>query len=542
MYPEGLFVLTSTQHSEIPDILLGSVFHRRDVLLGSQGLADYLRRHPAADVREFSEGRFILVRNEGGRVVIKTDDLAQDTVYYFSDASRDRAYWAVSNSLLALTRQLRYDGFSPGFHEAATLGFFAGNQSLWGGQPLSLNTLVDGVRFIPAGRHLEIAPGGLPQVTLSPTRADRQGLDYAEGLMEYVRDVQGRVQALVSHGYRFNLGLSGGIDSRMNFALMRPFLNPDSVRVHSNQQRSEDFEVVRKIQGHYDFPIDGFASRNGRNSGRDNVMTWMSGVLGAYLPVRMPMRNRNISSTFNVHGGNFRAGIYHIQPLKKRAKNLARHFDSREQAEKVEREFYGFFDSVGVDVDDPIALDHHYINTRARFHYGLNWYRQLDQPLFTPHLSRQLFDLYHRLKPEQQEGEKLIYDLLSLTDPDLIDFPFDSPQKGFSDAVRRQRSSLSPQDLAARGVPDFEVHGALSPAEAGEDHPEAEAEFMALVDEKVRYHAAGLKGSSAEIDGVIAELDEHAKLSGDSATHRYTGLIVTLGEFSEILGKPPLTR
>lgn len=537
MYPEGLFVLTSARQAETPDLLLGSVFHRQSAILGSQGFTEYLRDNPSADARELSEGRFILVRNERGRLVVKTDDLAQDTVYYFSDTSRGTPYWALSNSLLALARQLRFDGFSPGFHEAATLGFFAGNQSLWGGQPLSLNTLVDGVRFIPAGRHLEIEAGDVPRVVLSPRAGDDR--DYAEGLMDYVRDVQGRVKALVEHGYHFNLGLSGGIDSRMNFALLRPFLSPESVRVHSNRNHAEDFEVVRQIQEHFDFPIDGFASRNGRNSGRDNVMTWMSGVLGVYLPLRMPMRDRNITNTFNVHGGNFRAGIYHIQPLEKRAKNLARHFASRDQANLVEREFYGFFESLDVDVRDPIALDHHYINTRARFHYGLNWYRQLDQPLFTPHLSRQLFDLYHRLTPEEQEGEKLIFDVLSLTDPELIDFPFDSPQKGFSDAVRQQRSTLSPRDLAARDVSEFRVYGALAPAEPGEDHPDAEGEFLALIDDKVAYHAARLQGSSAMLDATIDDIDRHAEISGSRATHRSASLIVTIGEFSDILGKTP---
>ncbi|WP_110666706.1 hypothetical protein [Salinicola halophilus] len=538
MYPEGLFVLTSASQSQTPNRLLGSVFYRESVILGNDGLAEYLHHHPEADVREFSEGRFILVRNVRGKVTVKTDDLAQDTVYYFSDTSRSAPYWVISNSMLALARQLRYDGFSPSFHEAATLGFFAGNQSLWGGQPLSSNMLIDGVRFIPAGRYLEIEPGGLPRVVRSPSRG-ASGEGYAEGLVNYVRDIQGRVKALTEQGYRFNLGLSGGIDSRMNFALMRPFLQPERVRVHSNQNRSEDYEVVRQIQQHFDFPIDGFASRQGRNSGQDNVMTWMSGVLGAYLPLRMPMRDRNISHTFNVHGGNFRAGIYHIQPLEKRAKNLARHFPSKDKAALVEREFYGFFDSIDVDVQDPIALDHHYINTRARFHYGLNWYRQLDQPLFTPHLSRRLFDLYHRLTPQEQEGEKLIFDVLSLTDPSLINFPFDSPQKGFSQAVREQRSPLSPRDLAAVDLPDFRVYGTLARAEPGEDHPDAETEFLAMVDEKVVQHATRLKDSGPMLDAAIEEVEKHARLSGTRASHRYAALIVTLGEFANILGKSP---
>ena len=540
MSPHGLFVMSSRSHMQNRFTLTGTIFLDDAVVLSGDGLNAYLEASPEADIRRFEEGRFILIEDAGDRAVVKTDALAQDTVYYFTSKANDTFYWAVSNSLLALTQRIRDDGFNPGFDYAGTLSFFAGNQSLWGGQPLSLRTLVNGARFVPAGAHLELTRGKHPSLEVVTSPVPASSHDYARALSRYVQLMRGRIAALIDAGYRFNLGLSGGIDSRMNFALMLPFLDHDAVRIHSNKNRVEDFEVVQQIQKHYGFKIKGFPSKLQRDSGADVYNAWKYGTQGVYLPLRVPLRASYVSDIFNVHGGNFRAGIYHVQPLEKRVKSLTKNFSSKAQAQVVQNEFLDFFKTVGVDIKDPIALDHHYINTRARFHYGLNWFRQFDQPLFTPHLSKALFDIYHRLEPWQQEGEQLIHDILQLTDPALIDFPFDSPEKGFSDRVIDETPPLAP---ISADIPQMKVYGRL-PAmpEREEDHPDTAETFERLLNEDIEDAMIKMAGIAPIIDAAIEEIKEH-KTSGRSVgRHRYAGLIIALARYSSLLDDTPLRK
>ncbi|MGM8851518.1 hypothetical protein ACS8E6_13525 [Salinicola halophyticus] len=532
-----IFILTSRDSGAPRTLLLGLAYHGDCIINGTAGLKCFLRDKPDFDVRELREGRFLLVRESAGKTTVKTDDLAQNSIFMYraQDAS---GYWAISNSLLTLVDKLKEDGIAVGFHRAGVLSFFVGNQSMWGGQPLSLNTLIEGVTIVPAGCHLEITRQHSQSPSLNligpPAAQDIPSDEYADRLLHYVRQTRARIEALASCGVEFNVGLSGGMDSRFNLGLINA-MRSDSlpIRVRSDASKKQDLPVAQELAAHYGIELKGFVDRGwGEQSDPyDAYALWQQAYLGVYLPAQTPHGLASERSRFTLHGGNFKDRSYRRQSVKKRARTIARNFASRDDGELVAGEFLDFFRERDVDPNSPLAMDRHYVDTRSRFHTGVHWFSEYSTPLMTPHLSGELFSLYQSLEIPAQNGEQLLHDLLYILDPDLVNIPFDTPDKYFSHEIRKSCPFSGEVDPVG-DISEPKIYGSFDQPEKPSNHKSVRE----AVSQHFREDAEAFLPELSRFDSsgaLVAEAKRGLEEGGRIRNMRLASLAVTLGVFAQ---------
>ncbi|WP_438766458.1 hypothetical protein [Kushneria sp. TE3] len=536
-----IFVLTSKQQREGIFFFSGLAILDDDLVLGQSGGESFIGQYPFTDVRTFENGRFLVARELKGKTIIKTDFFCQESIFIY----RGRHYWALSNSLLALTRRLYDDGISLSFYNPSLLSFFVGNRSLWGGQPFTLNTIIKGVSVVPQNYHVEIDSDSKLDIVASKRQPLEVTSDnYREALESFIAKSRSIISTLGDNGYRFNLGISGGMDSRMNLALFIPcYGERDIVRFQTNQNKMEDLVVVEQLQEKCDFSLQGFNRDLTLASGATAYKNWQFGTMGNYLPINLPLAKDATGSVGAIHGGSFRGSMYRSRKPAERAAILEEKFNAENLAKSFSREFLSSFSAMGVSVDDASAMDVHYTNTRSRFHTGISWFRSLDRSIFAPQLSTDYFDIFESLNEQEKANDKLIHDVLSITAPTLLDVPFDEPDKGFHGLRSETKPSL--QGISGLHEKTMTFHGEQAlenknPAK-GRTLPELETEFKSFIRRDVDYyHGKALQSPSPMIRTLAEEAKEQTTHNISLAKSQSASLLIALGRFSELVGEFPM--
>ena len=429
-------IITVTSWGPWPSQRLSGILFTDDtIVIGDDGFAAFLARAPTPPIVEhLREGRFALVLADGDTLHARCDDMGQDTLYHYSDRER----WAFSNSFLALCEALAQAGVRLQPYLPGLAAFRIGSLGLFGGQAVSNDTPIAGVRALPLDRALRVTRlEGASRLEVVPLPPPVQPAGYEETLVAYAETWRDRLHTLAARGpVGMSIDLSGGYDSRVCFGLAYPVL-PDGSRfsIVSNPRNEPDVRPAALVRAQYGVPEGSAIPNPPTLDAEEAYRLWRLGNVGVYAPVYLP-RHRTAAAAWRVHGGHFRASAYVALAPRDRLRRFERVLArTGGPVEGFAESFLGSFDEIGVALDDPDAMQAHYLHFRARGHYGRAWFQATRTFILTPLLSSVLLGVagHQRTRSgtSQARWRQLTCDLLSLLDPALATIPFDDPKKAF---------------------------------------------------------------------------------------------------------------
>ncbi|WP_157957523.1 hypothetical protein [Salinicola halophyticus] len=505
------------------------------LIVGEVGAKQYFIEHSDEDAIIDADGRFFAAIKLKDKAVVCVDRFCQDSVFYYSS----RGYWAVSNSLLALTERLFYDNVKVRFNERVLAGHFIAGRGLWGGQGLSLNTMIDGIKVVPAGSYIEIKEAGGFSILERPAREAALEKSYCELLRDYVFHIRSIVVTLCEHGYYFNAGLSGGMDSRLNFAMLWPLVKKGfPIKIYTNHNNEEDAKVVFSLQERLGFELKGYTNNVNVTSGRVAYRNWQLGQMGSYFPISLGLAATPSNPLFNVHGASFK-GVKHrrLAPYT-RGRRLAEEMSDPKLGELVRQEFLSFFEKLGEDMYARDAMDTHYLNTRARYHTGISWYHSLDRARFTPQLFHQYYRLYQLQTENGKYNDRLVYDIFQMTVPELADHEFEVENKGFSELELVPERNIQPEKDVSWKVLEFygKAPVAPNPDEVSRTQDELKEEFTKLLERDVVFYASKLGAQdNAYFKRLADEALDDIEKNKSLIKRQASSLLVAAGRFHEFV-------
>jgi asparagine synthase (glutamine-hydrolysing) len=183
---------------------VGTLRYRRQ--LGELALAAMLRDAPALDPRHMRGEGAALIRKDGA-LRLTGDAFGAFQIFH------DDAFDVLSTSFLCLIRDRpRLEWDAQGVYEF-TFGVF----------PTGEDTVFEGIKRLPAGTELELAPAGAKLTARRPLLPDGPDGTPVEALVGLtVEELRDAAQPFVRHyGDNIQCPLSGGLDSRLALAVLR---------------------------------------------------------------------------------------------------------------------------------------------------------------------------------------------------------------------------------------------------------------------------------------------------------------------------------
>lgn len=436
--------------TEIPDrFFQGYFFHGTDYVFGARGFDAFCE----------ARGRFRPDREDGCYVHVEKQD---DGSYRFSaDYNgykklfyfRNGGFWAVSNSLDGMCAHLRRHGHevSPDRSQLSAMAsegtFYPSGRGSFFSQPTSFDTIVRGIRLVPADCALRIGSAG---VCIERARRRDTNDGYPQRLARFTGTWIGRLRTLVNEpSVQISCDLTGGLDSRVVLALLLAATRDcdPSVRERlqvlsdAGRRARRDHAVATELCERFGLALNGRpGGRPTWLNGRASYALWKDLCLGVYHPIYFP--NTFPSGDLVRLGGG---GGENHRPFYGRFVGApsADTFVSRRTRNIFPRSARaGFAAALQQAIDDITegspghldALACHYRHFRNRFHAGREpQYGVKLQPL----ASKGLDSVAAVAGTSRFHSAQMLYDLLYNLNPELLEVPFDDWRKRPGRGVRR---------------------------------------------------------------------------------------------------------
>ncbi|WP_226645164.1 hypothetical protein [Microbulbifer variabilis] len=417
----------------LPDLYFDGVAYASDsIVLGMEGLDDFLSNKPEYSLDQLREGRFWLVYKVGHTFRICTDDCGQDVLFYYHVGD----VWAFSNSFLALVEHLTLHGVSLHLDPGAAASFFL--PGAFGETLISQNTAVQQVKVLSRSCQIRISAGKFAiekrYSALSPLASSHRDMPDLDVLTRHIDRWKSRLKALVenSGGRDFSIDISGGSDSRLLLALLlNSSANVSGVHFVSNAALEDDYRVAGLLAKKYGFSLASgvsTAAYGERLSALEQFELYIYGCLGVYHKVYFP-RFRNRPGSLRLHGGGGELmREYYPGEFISFIDRYKKFFQDQSVFSLVKSNYRSCLDVFGYS-----SANDHYLDFRCRFHFGRSWYKSNESNLISPLISSDLIREFASLSSAARSKRYLHLAYYLLVDPEMLSVPFDETAKSFSD-------------------------------------------------------------------------------------------------------------
>ena len=291
-----VFLFSST--TENPDrFFQGYLFHDADYVFGDKGFEAFCRARGVNRVAG-EDGCYIQAeKTDDGFHRFSTDYHGFKKLFYFWDSG----FWAVSNSLYQLALHIRRHGYAvePDESQLAAMTtegtFYPSGRGSFFSQMTSFDTIIRGVRLVPADCVLWIGPAG---VRLENVIHELPDSDYHYQLGHYIDKWIGRLRTLASESsVPIFCDLTGGLDSRAVFGLLLKAIEGNDavrdkriqIRCGMSRRARKDHAIANRICRHYGLSLNGRLRRSRRwLNGKTSYALWKDLCLGIYHPIYFP--------------------------------------------------------------------------------------------------------------------------------------------------------------------------------------------------------------------------------------------------------------
>lgn len=343
----------------------GYAFTDRSLVMNYDGYVKYKKENGLL-FDKVEDGRFLLLEKNGDVFRLRADPAGQYIIYYYKSSD----FWAVSDSLLELSKVITSYGLKKIAYQPSIDVFKNERLSLIGGQLVSNNTALENVKTLGLDEYIELSWGeGRNDFSIKKISHKKSYTDYEEFLYNLVRSWYGRLGAISKLRKESYLALSGGGDSRAVLALWESSLVNEKINCHSQKKYEQEYEIAKQLcvlsNQNFGSVIKGESSQ--ALSAEESYQLSMSA--NASIKTNFGFRRNVIKDPqFHFMGGCAIGSFYMKSSYKARAARLVKQFG--EAGENVGNEILLSLEYLGIDSKDPWAMFHHYYNFRARYHYG----------------------------------------------------------------------------------------------------------------------------------------------------------------------------
>jgi hypothetical protein len=387
------------------------------------------------------EGCYVRAQPSGTEVRIGTDAFAQLTMLYFSIPG----LVAVSDSLLALISLRKHLGVPCRIDEEVVVARSWLNAMA--AQQLSPKTAIRDVYYAPPGTSLSAHHSGT--LSVSTIRAREFFSQKPGSYVEEIRSAASRSAALIStflaiNDAYFDLNLSGGQDSRACLAAVLRAGAMRRIRVVSNLGRPEDLAVAMTLGKTFGFDLNPPPGAKGVESINSHPMErWFLSNAGIYDPLHGGTPKSAMLFTIGGQGAEMCKGNYGWRTIAAIAKGIDGNGQRRtlsfarralDVAEAFRREAESGLEAIGIEKDDPIGSEWHYLGYRNAIHSGRSTMVSLID--VRPFLQRSLIGLsrsdVNEFRTPKKGDPSIVTDLMIILCPELATIPFDKGDKNMT--------------------------------------------------------------------------------------------------------------
>lgn len=391
----------------------------------------------------------LLINNDG--IEVRTDFLGMLPVF-----SSERLF---SNRLHLMAIVLRAQGKLK-FDRAALSTFFLQNQSFNYQLPV-FKTPVSGVSAVPSGskvfigNKISIVEKLISTEIVSPGR-------YHELIDAAASEIRGNVEAALNSYHRAVCGLTGGKDSRLIYAALLNAGRAEEV-VYLTTERDNDIEIatglVNKFGGEYAsyYPSE-YLTRDREDAlkKRGSIFYGLyhhlhSSSLTTIVPQYDPEVIRLTGGGGELYRPHFQdhglkldgEEIYSRDSLYKLLKSKrTESINTDAQFEEMFSLYVEAFERLpGVTINE--KLDHHYLNFRNKFHFGVTPALMPNGLLeWHPIISRSLLEASRSLPPNERASGRVMFDVTKALHEELAHCRYGKPQKNFVSSPYHIKSAL----------------------------------------------------------------------------------------------------
>ena len=412
------------------------------VVMGQYGYSKWLEEQKAnnskaSDSSSFIAGRYTLVDiHNDNELSVECDGAGMGTIFLYQCDKN----WAVSNSFLLLAEKVKSLNWKLSFYFPAFCGLSA--QIYIGKRLISENTLFEQIKFIPSNKRL-IAQKSPGKITLEKIIEKDTAGDYEEYIREYYSRYSSIIHSIEENNIPMSFDLSGGMDSRANFALTLT-TEKRNISMYSQPGAEVDLKIAKSIAEHYGFQLSHKDPNWRVLDTQTQYDLYCYGNVGIQtFPEAAPL-SVSANRPVKVHGGLGEA-LRSPLPVKispgKWIKKFADSVPIPEIRENAKNEFTKSLHNLEADFDNPDDMMKFYRAFRGRIHFGRNHHHSLKwtflSPLTDPSL-RMAYDQFHNELPDGQ----ILCDIIAMGDIDLCTREFDQPEKNFSKTSIEQSRKL----------------------------------------------------------------------------------------------------
>lgn len=447
----GTTFLASNHNPPEDGFFQGYCFIGSDLVFGTAGAKHY-QALTGKILAPGLDGCYVSVRRDSDVYIFDVDFAGYKILYYYHDGQT----WVVSNSFAQVVDFLRRQEINirPNYAHLAAVG----GRGMPLGQLFSLETLVQGVKVTPRTHSLIITPH---RAMLRRRSTFTAGHDtYEESLSEYINTWVSRFETLMlSDETDFTVDLTGGVDSRTNFALLQAAQRRlgdvgmmPRLRCGSSSANRTDLEVAESVAGRFGLEMNDDRIFGGMKlQGSESYKLYRSLSLGVYHPFYRP---ENVPTPANITIGGGGGGIHRktyefiiksADPevfFQQFAKNLRR----PEYEEEFIQDARTFLHTAIQDGEDPLRVLLR--DGRVRYHSGRT---PRTDVAFTPLHSVTAERTQLLAGTDRINAGQFNYDIMNSLEQDLVTMPYDSDAKYPASDVLSRLSRVPTSQVANPG-------------------------------------------------------------------------------------------
>ena len=391
------------------------------VIVGREGLDDYL--HGGGSLKNLGEmeGRYILAYQKENVVCVETDQFGSEPLFYFYG----NGDWAVSNSFLALSEHLVNNkiNLTP---DKEVLDTFYVEHSICQ-QLIGARTLVKEIRLAPPEVRLKIDVR-LSWVTLESASKSFDDLSYKDLLVKGLsKSISVAKTILENFPGTISADITGGYDSRIILGILkRASLDLSDINFCSNKNAVSDYNVASALAKKYNFKINNVIAKPGRVRGEIKYDIWKYHNLGVYLPVYEPLCTEECWFHFHGGGGEILRDFYINSPIQS-IKVLES--KGKKKLPGLVSVMSEFCNQNGLDPGSQHSMREFYLKSRSRLHFGRSSFTSFSSNLVMPILTPEIQAAMAKVSSQEVSDKKVLRDIYTALDFSLLEVCFDRPEK-----------------------------------------------------------------------------------------------------------------
>lgn len=419
----------------------GYCFIGSDLVFGTAG-AKYYQAATGKLIGPALDGCYVSVKNINDTYFFDIDFAGYKILYYYHDGST----WVVSNSFAQIVDFLRRHNIkvSPNYAHLAAIG----GRGMAASQLFSLETPARGIRVAPRTHTLVITP----EKAMFRRRPEPQHghANYEEALSVYINTWVSRFETLMlADETSFTVDLTGGVDSRTNFALVHAAKQrigdvgvlPD-LHCESTTTSQMDAKVAHTVASEFSLKVrEELKAPQFALSSEQSFQMHRNLSMGIYYPLYMPQRGPSPKDIkIGGGGGGIHRKTYELHIKSKDPDLFIRRYSTYFKRPEYRREFirdgHEMMNIALQKGEDPLRVLLR--DGRVRYHSG----REARSGVaFTPLHSVTADQTQSLAGHDRIEEGQFNYDVMYSLLPKLVNMPFDTEIKSPTAKIRERLTS-----------------------------------------------------------------------------------------------------